>query len=117
MSTIGPAALSTGRACRQPHTAPAALPSAAPAATASPRMSRRGVYHCEMRPLGAVTLAVVLAAVFACGGGGSSNNGSGGGGSTTPANPCANALTADTAEPVAVGSAIQSGLTPPDKKT
>jgi hypothetical protein len=65
----------------------------------------------------AVLLAILGSAVIAaCGGSSSSNSGSG---STPPppttsASPCS---TADTADVAAVGSFLQSGLAPPDKKS
>ena len=66
---------------------------------------------------GVLTAVLFSIAIAACGGSGSNNNG--GSSSTTPppttsTNPCGNA---DTAEIAAVGRVVQSGLTPPDKKT
>src|SRR5215510_11040177 len=72
-----------------------------------------------------VVSTFVAMVVAACGGGGSNGGsngggggtGGGGGGGTTPTNPCNTALLADTAEVAAVGTVLQSGHSPQDKKT
>jgi hypothetical protein len=66
-----------------------------------------------------LTAAVVSVIIAACGGGGSSSGSSGSTPppATPPANPCTTALTADTADFAAAGSAAQAGTPPPDKRT
>jgi len=73
----------------------------------------------------ALTIATVTSLLIsaACGGGGGSGSSGGsgsnpgGGGGTTPVNPCTTALTSDTGEIAAVGSAALAGTPPPDKRT
>jgi hypothetical protein len=70
------------------------------------------------RALSAAFIGSIL--IAACGGGSSNNSGSGSSNPpppTTSANPCANALTNDTADVAAVGSVAQSGVAPRNKKT